>query len=176
MTSSIHTPIAIIVAISRNGVIGRDNAMPWHLPGEQKYFKACTLGKPVVMGRKTYESIGRPLPERPNIVVTRDENFRREGVRVVRSLDTALQLADGIARRDGAAEIMVIGGGDIYTQTLPLAQHLYLTLVHADIDGDAYFPEWDESEWETERREEVAASAEAPAYSLILYRRKAGGR
>jgi len=151
--SAIKTPIALIAAVARNGVIGRDNQLPWRLPGELKYFKAVTLGKPVVMGRKTFQSLGKPLPGRTNIIVTRDKNFSAEDVVIVDSIDAALQQADVIAQRDGVAEIMVIGGADIYRQTLPLAAVLYLTEVQADVDGDAFFPAVDFSQWQQQRRE-----------------------
>src|SRR5690606_8908083 len=116
------TPIALIAAVARNGVIGRDNQLPWRLPGELKYFKAVTLGKPVVMGRKTFPSLGKPLPGRSNIVITRDSKFAAADVVVVDRIDAALQQADVIAQRDAVAEIMVIGGADIYRQTLDRAQ------------------------------------------------------
>ena len=172
--ANVKTPIALIAAVARNGVIGRDNQMPWRLPGELQYFKATTLGKPIVMGRKTFESLGRPLPGRTNIVITRDKNFSvPEGVLVVDSIDSALEKADAIAQRDGVDEIMVIGGGEIYRQTLPVAQILYLTEVQADVDGDAYFPAVDFSQWQSIKRETVtAASAADFTYVLAVYRKK----
>ena len=162
------TPIALIAAVARNGVIGRDNQMPWRLPGELQYFKQVTLGKPVVMGRKTFQSIGRPLPGRSNIVITRDRDFRADGVTVAHDLDEALSLADTIAVRDAATEIMVIGGGDIYRQALPRAAVLYLTEVLADIEGDAWFPEVAWSQWHREQQRDV--EGELP-YRLCVYRR-----
>ena len=169
----IQTAIALIAAVARNGVIGRDNQLPWHLPGELKYFKAVTLGKPVVMGRKTFESLGKPLPGRTNIVITRDKNFGVDAaVIVVGSIDAALRRADVIAQRDGASEIMVIGGAEIYRQALPLADVLYLTEVQADVDGDAHFPDVDFAQWQCTTREVVpAASPEHFAYDLVVYRR-----
>jgi len=171
----IKTPIALIAAVARNGVIGRDNQMPWRLPGELKYFKAVTLGKPVVMGRKTFESLGKPLPGRTNIIITRDKTFRAAdaGVVIVESVEAALLQADAIAQRDGVAEIMVIGGGEIYRQTLPGAHILYLTEVQAEVEGDAYFPAVNFSEWESIKRELVpAATPDNFAYVLAVYRRK----
>lgn len=166
------TPVAIIVAAASNNTIGRANQLPWRLQGELAYFKATTLGKPVVMGRKTFESIGKALPGRSNIVVTRNRDFSAPDVQTAASLDQALRIADDIAVRDGAQEIMVIGGADIYRQVLPLARTLYLTRVHADIDGDAWFPEFDETQWRVETRgEKAAAGPESPAYSLLVYRR-----
>jgi dihydrofolate reductase len=170
----IQTPVALIAAVARNGVIGRDNQLPWRLPGELKYFKATTLGKPVVMGRKTFESLGKPLPERTNIVISRDKNYVvPAGVVVVDNVEAALQQADAIAQRDGVDEIMVIGGAEIYRQTLPVAALLYLTEVQADVDGDAFFPAMDFSQWECVKRAAVpAATAETFAYELVLYRRR----
>lgn len=172
------TPVSLIAAVARNGVIGRDNQLPWRLPGELKYFKAMTLGKPVIMGRKTFESLGKPLPGRTNIVITRDPNFGAantanavDSVVVVDSIEAALAQADAIAQRDKAETIMVIGGSDIYRQMLPLATWLYLTEVQADVEGDAYFPHIDFSQWALCRREAVpAASAETFAYDLCVYR------
>lgn len=169
--SSIKTPIALIIAVAQNGVIGRDNQLPWRIPAEMKYFKATTMGKPVVMGRKTFESLGKPLPGRTNIVVTRDKQFRVDNAVVVNDLETALQHADDIAQRDGAAEIMVIGGADIYRQALPHAHTLYYTEVKIDAEGDAYFRDVDWSQWQCVRQEDVAADDNALAYSLRKYRR-----
>lgn len=167
------TPIALIAAVARNGVIGRDNQLPWRLPGELKYFKAVTLGKPVVMGRKTFESLGKPLPGRTNIVITRDSKFAAADVVVVDSIDAALQQADVIAQRDAVAEIMVIGGADIYRQTLDRAQRLYLTEVQADVDGDAYFPTVDFAQWSLLQREAVSTpTPESFAYDLCVYQRQ----
>lgn len=172
--SEIKTPIALIVAVARNGVIGRDNKMPWHLPGELKYFKATTMGKPIVMGRKTFESLGRPLPGRTNIVITRDRSFAGDGIVVVHDVDEALQRADAIAQRDSAAEIMVIGGADIYRQTLPRATVLYITEVHAEVEGDAFFPPFERGQWARVSSEDVdAQAAKSFAYTLAVYRRRA---
>jgi dihydrofolate reductase len=170
--NALKTPVALIAAVARNGVIGRDNQLPWRLPGELKYFKAVTLGKPVVMGRKTFESLGRPLPGRTNIVVTRDRGFAAEGVVIVAGIDAALREADAIARRDGVDEIMVIGGAEIYRQTLPQADVLYLTEVQADVEGDAFFPEYDRAGWALTKREHVEPpSPDSFAYDLCVYRR-----
>ena len=129
--------ITLIVAAADNGVIGRDNALPWHLPDDLRRFKSLTLGKPVVMGRKTFESIGKPLPGRQNIVVTRDTNYHREGVTVVHGVDEA------VAAANGAPEIMVIGGAELFRLFLPRATRVHLTRVHADIAGDVVWPELD---------------------------------
>lgn len=132
----------MIVAHANNRVIGKNNDMPWHLPADLAYFKKTTLGKPIIMGRKTYQSIGRALPGRKNIVISRDDNFQAEGVEVVNSVDAALALVVD------SAEVMVIGGGAIYQHCLAAAQRLYITHINADIDGDTYFPEYDLTVWQ----------------------------
>ena len=131
--------ITLIVAVADNGVIGRDNALPWHLPEDLKRFKRLTMGKPIVMGRKTYESIGKPLPGRHNIVVTRDTNYQRDGITVVHGVDEAVKAADD------APEIMVIGGADLFRLFLPRAGRVHLTRVHAQVDGDVMWPPLDAS-------------------------------
>ena len=139
--------LSLIVAVSRNGVIGLNNQLPWHLPEDLKYFKSVTTGKPIVMGRKTYDSIGRPLPGRTNIVITRDASWSAPGVEVAQTLETALELGATACDAAGAEEIMVIGGEQIYRMTLPVADRLYLTQVDAEVEGDAYFPEVDSACW-----------------------------
>ena len=133
--------ISLIVATSTNNAIGVQGDLPWRLSSDLKRFKALTMDKPIVMGRLTHESIGRPLPGRQNIVITRQHGFEAEGCDVVGSIDDAIRAAGD------AAEIMIIGGGDIYRQFLPLAERIYLTRVLADIDGDAFFPELAADEW-----------------------------
>jgi len=142
--------IAIVVAMADNRVIGRDNRLPWHLPADLRHFKQVTVGKPVLMGRKTHESIGRPLPERTNIVVTRDRSYQAPGCIVVHSIENALKAAGD------REEVMVIGGTDFYRQLLPKADRLYLTRVHAEFEGDARFPELDEREWREVERTDCA--------------------
>lgn len=165
--------VALIWAMSRNRVIGRNNALPWHLSEDLRYFKRVTFGKPVIMGRKTWESIGRPLPGRTNIVVTRDENFQAEGVKVVHSLEQAIALAENIAFLDGVDEAIVMGGAEIYALALPSAQRLYLTQIHAEVEGDASFPELDLSAWQEVAREDHPATGPNPYdYSFIIYDRK----
>ncbi|MBQ0708703.1 MULTISPECIES: dihydrofolate reductase [unclassified Ochrobactrum] len=155
---SAHKPIvSIIVAAAENGVIGRDNDMPWRLSTDLKRFKALTLGKPVIMGRRTWESIGRPLPGRPNIVVTRDKGFRAEGASTAASLDEAIALGQKLAAEAGVEEVCVIGGGKIYAQALPLADRIHLTRVLAEIDGDTRFPEIDPQLWRAVSQEDVPA-------------------
>lgn len=148
--------------MARNGVIGRGNAMPWHLPADLKRFKALTLGKPILMGRKTYESIGRALPGRDNLVLTRARDWRAEGVTVVHSVDEALQQAAA------SAELVVIGGAEVYQLTLPLARRIYLTHVLADVDGDTFFPPFSPSEWrDIECSEHAADERHAYAMSFV---------
>ncbi|MDW5313196.1 dihydrofolate reductase [Rhizobium sp. PL01] len=137
--------LSIVVAVSANGVIGRDGGLPWHLPSDLKRFKALTLGKPVIMGRKTWASIGRPLPGRPNIVISRDALFTAEGATVVQSLDAALGEARRLAADLGVDEVCVIGGGEIYRQAIGLADTLHVTTVAAEVDGDTRFPAIDPS-------------------------------
>lgn len=128
--------ISMIAAMADNRIIGKDNQMPWHLPADFAWFKRCTMGKPVVMGRKTYESIGRPLPGRLNIVISRDASLSIEGVTTVMSIEQALEVAGEVE------EVMIIGGGAIYAAYLPMANKLYVTHIEAEIDGDTQFPDW----------------------------------
>ncbi|WP_196588120.1 type 3 dihydrofolate reductase [Aliivibrio fischeri] len=130
--------ISMIAAMAKNRIIGIDNQMPWHLPADFAWFKKCTMGKPIVMGRKTYESIGRPLPGRLNIVLSRDANLQIDGVTCVTSIEEAKQAAGDIE------ELMIIGGGSIYQTCLADADKLYLTFIDADIKGDTQFPDWGE--------------------------------
>ena len=132
--------ISLIVAMDRNRLIGRNGDLPWRLPNDLKHFKRATLGKTILMGRKTWDSLGRPLPERDNWVLTRDPAFAAPGTRVFHDLDAALQAAAG-------AELMVIGGAELYRQALPKAQRLHLTEVDAELDGDTWFPEFDRAAW-----------------------------
>ncbi len=169
--------IALMAALAENRVIGRNNALPWHLPGDLKYFKAVTLGKPVLMGRKTWDSLGRPLPGRTNIVITRQADFlpagAAENVKVAASLDAALAIARDVAQRDGADECVVIGGAEIYALALPRCDRLYLTEVHAVVEGDAYFPAFDTAPWQETRRERHAAAGANPFdYSFVVFDRR----
>ncbi|MCF3640984.1 dihydrofolate reductase [Rhizobium sp. TRM95111] len=132
--------IVIVVAVARNGVIGRDGDLPWRLPSDLKRFKQLTIGKPVVMGRKTFASIGRPLPGRPNIVVTRDPVFSAEGVTVARDVAAGIAEARRAAEALGVDEVCIIGGGEIYRQTFDMADVLHVTEVAAEVDGDTRFP------------------------------------
>ena len=158
--------IALIVAMSSNGVIGVDNRMPWHLSADLKRFRRITWGKPILMGRRTHESIGKPLPGRQNIVLTTNPDYRAEGCRVVHSPDEALGLASD------APEIMVIGGAALYKTFLPLTQRLYLTLIHQEFPGDTCFPEIDWAEWQETQREIVTGDESGLDYSFIDYERR----
>ena len=164
--------IAMIWAMAQNRVIGRNNKLPWHLSNDLKYFKRVTTGKPVIMGRKTYESIGKPLPNRTNIVVTRDTGFEAAGVKVVHSLDAAIDLAESESLISGVDEVIVMGGAEIYAQALPRADRLYVTLVHAEVDGDAYFPEIDLKAYREVAREDYEAEGPNPYdYSFLVLER-----
>jgi len=154
--------LSLIVAMGRNRVIGVDNALPWHLSGDLKYFKATTFGKPIVMGRKTYDSIGRPLPGRLNIVISRDPAWRADGVTAVTSVEAAL-----VAAGD-APEVMVIGGEQIYALALPLADKLYITEVDAAPHGDAFFPPFGDGWQQSERQLEVAEPGQ-PSYQFVTW-------
>ena len=153
--------ITLVAAMARNRAIGLDGAMPWHLPRELKHFKAVTFGHPIVMGRKTWESIGRPLPGRQNIVVTRNLEYRADGCDVVASLEAAVGVADG-------EEVMVIGGGELYRQALPHADRMVLTRVDCEPEADTWFPDWDPADWtELSAREELPDEANPHAYRVI---------
>ncbi|MCP4595700.1 dihydrofolate reductase, partial [Neptuniibacter sp.] len=139
--------LAIIVAQAKNRVIGVNNKLPWRLPEDLRYFKQVTMAKPIIMGRNTFESIGRPLPGRTNIVISRNPDYAPANVKVVSSLDAAIELAESICLIDGAEEVMVIGGAQIYEQALEKADRLYLTEVDTEIEGDAWFPDFDRENW-----------------------------
>jgi dihydrofolate reductase len=163
------------VAAAENGVIGRGGKLPWHIPSDLKTFKRLTLGRPVVMGRRTFVSIGRPLPGRDNIVITRDRTFAPAGVLVATSVQEALQRARERATVLGVDEIMVIGGADIYAQTLPRADRIYLTRVHAQPDGDARFADPDPSIWQCTSTTPIIGEAkdEFPCTLMVYERRPA---
>ena len=168
-------PIAVahIVALNRQRVIGVENRLPWHLPADLKHFKALTMGKPIIMGRKTWESIGRPLPGRENIVVTRQEGYGATGAKVCTSLEDALHVARESAERDGLDEIFVIGGETLYRQSLSSVDCIYITEVVAEVDGDAFYPDLDPCEWEEINRQSFPAEEAAPAYAFVNYQRRA---
>lgn len=151
--------ISMIAALSENGVIGNQGKLPWHLPEDLQYFKKMTLNKPVVMGRKTFESIGRPLPQRQNIILTEDQNFKVENCTIVHSREEALKVLVDFD------EVMIIGGAKIYQLFLPLAQRLYLTLVHKNVVGDTYFPKLNWKQWQKSSEENH------PLFSFVVYDR-----
>jgi dihydrofolate reductase len=160
--------LSLIAAVARNGVIGRDGKIPWRLPGDLPRFKRITMGHPVVMGRKTWLSLGKPLPGRRNIVVSRTPGLNLEGAEVYGSL------ADALATCSDAKEVFVIGGTEAYREALPLAQRLLLTEIDADIDGDALFPPFDRTQWREARRELHPANADNPLpFSYVDYERLA---
>jgi dihydrofolate reductase len=167
-----HLPLSLIAALGENRVIGVDNSMPWHLPGDFKYFKATTLGKPIIMGRKTWDSLGRPLPGRLNLVVSRQNGLQLEGAEVFSSLETARERAEQWAREQSVDEVMLIGGAQLYTQAMPQADRLYLTRVALSPEGDAWFPEFDTAQWVKVSDAENAAVDGKPAYSFEIWERK----
>lgn len=163
--------VVLVVARAKNGVIGADGGMPWHLPGDLKRFKAMTVGKPVVMGRKTFESIGRPLPGRHNIVMTRDPGWRAQGVSVVANLAEAIAAAGMEPRTYG--EIMVIGGGAVYAQALPLAERVELTEIDLSPKGDTFFPDLPPDQWDEVARQHQPAEDGRPSHDFVsLVRRQ----
>lgn len=164
--------IAMIAAQANNRVIGVDNTLPWHVPADFAFFKATTMGKPMVMGRKTFDSIGKALPGRTTIVVTRDVNWQAEGVLVELSLEAAVARAQAIAERDNLDEIMVVGGASLYAAMLDQADRIYLTDIHVTVDnGDAYFPELAATDWQMVHSEYHEAEGKTPAYSFKTYDR-----
>lgn len=164
--------VILVAAVAENGVIGRDNQMPWRIRSDLKYFRAVTMNKPVVMGRKTYLSIGKPLPGRTNIVVTRNSDFSAPGILAANSIDHALDAARGDALRRGADAIAVIGGTEIFEQIMPRAGRLALTLVHAKPKGDTYFPRIDPGAWrEIERRPQAKGPGDDYGFTFVTYER-----
>ncbi len=155
--------IKIIVATSKNNVIGDSNKLIWHLPADLKRFKEITTGHPIVMGRKTYESIGRPLPNRRNIIITRDEQYEVDGCEVVNSIEEALLLTNN--------DCFIIGGGEIYKQSLPIAQQIFMTIIDEDFDGDTNFPELDKSWYVSSKVNHQQDEKNPHNYSFILYER-----
>lgn len=159
--------IILIVAAATNGTIGSDGDLPWHLPDDLRNFKRLTMGKPIVMGRKTHESIGRPLPDRRNVVITRDPDYEAAGCDVVASPEAAMELLHD------AGEVMIIGGGQIYAAFLPLADCIHFTRVHAELDGDVTFPDLDENQWALQSS--VAHDADAThqyAFDVLCFERR----
>lgn len=160
------TTISLIVAMDQNGLIGRDNDLPWRLSADLQYFKQITMGKPIIMGRKTHESIGRALPGRQNIVISRDSAFIAEDCTVVSSIPDALLAAGNVE------EVMFMGGASLYEQVLPRIERLYLTQVHTKLEGDTWFPEWDKKEWQQVSRIDYLADEKNEFdYSFIVLER-----
>ncbi|WP_219837498.1 type 3 dihydrofolate reductase [Paenibacillus sp. R14(2021)] len=158
--------LTLIAAMARNRVIGADNSMPWHLPAEMAHFRRTTSGKTVVMGRKTFQSLGGPLPKRRNVILTRDRGFAAEGCEVVHDVEEA------IAKFGDGEELMIIGGAEIYAQFLPRADKLLLTEVEADVEGDAYFPSFDPAEWRVDSTEKHEIDDKnAFAFRIMTYMR-----
>ena len=171
-------PLVFIVAVAKNGVIGGDNQLLWRLSGDLKRFKALTMGKPMIMGRKTFESIGKPLPGRETIVVTRDNAWAFEGVHVAHDLERALALADEVGQRMGASEVTVVGGAEIYRQLLPRAARVEWTEVDLAPEGDARFEPLDPARWQETAREVHARTPEGKDeadYAFVTYQRITNG-
>lgn len=164
--------IALVAAVAENGVIGHQGDMPWRIPSEMKHFRRITMGKPVIMGRKTFASLKKPLDGRDDIVVTRSRTCAPLGAIAVESIEQALKVAHDCARARGADEIMVIGGAEIYAAMMPYAGRLYLTRVHAEPEGDTVMPEIDLSEWtETERSERLKTEGDDHDYTISMLTR-----
>ncbi len=159
--------------MASNRVIGINNSLPWHLPEDLKYFKRTTMGHTIIMGRKTWESIGRPLPGRTSIVVSANPDYQAEGAKVVNSLEDACRVAEGISLIDGSDEAFIIGGAGLYAAALPKADRFHLTRVHADVEGDTSLPEFEESEWDEVWREDFVHNETNPYdYSICLLVRR----
>ncbi len=165
--------LSLIVAMAQNRVIGRGNDLPWRLPADLKYFKSTTMGKPLIMGRNTHESIGRALPGRANIVVTRNKTLKFEGCEVVHSLADAIERASSACAASGSDETFIIGGAQLYQQAIEVADRLYLTQVQAQVDGDTWFPEFDWSQWVLlQQTDFLADDANTYDYSFLLLERR----
>lgn len=160
-------PLSLIAACAHDNVIGRDNSMPWHLPQDLRHFKATTLGKPIIMGRKTWDSLGRPLPGRLNLVVSRQADLQLEGAEVFADLASAIARAEQWAREQRVDEVMLIGGGQLYAQALPQADRIYLTRIDLKVEGDAFFPEF--SGWQRIDCQAHPAGDTTPAYAFEIW-------
>jgi len=177
MPASKPTPslLIAIVAMDENGVIGKNNQLPWHLPADLKHFKSLTSGHPILMGRKTYESIGKPLPNRTNIILSRNPNLTIPGCRVVQTVEQALKWLEDAPSLEKAfpKKIFIIGGAEIYQQLMPLTKRLHLTVVHHTFSGDTFFPKLDEKEWlETERTDHCADESNPYPYSFVTLNKR----
>ncbi len=163
--------LSLLVAMARNRVIGRNNKLPWHLPADLKHFKFLTMGQTIVMGRKTYESIGRPLPGRANIIVTRQTGYEVPGAIVVNTIDDALLICERTGSING--ENFIIGGEELYRQTLKICQRIYITEIQRDFEGDVFFPEFDPNEWEeTQRDRHISENDTNLEYHFVVLDRK----
>ncbi len=164
--------LSLIVAMAENRMIGQDGAMPWHISADLKYFKQVTMGAPVIMGRKTFQSVGRALPGRTNIVVTRDRHFDADGVEIVHDLDQAIRKAEALCLIEGRDEVFIIGGAQIYELALGKANRIYLTQIHATPPGDTSFPDLDPQQWQEISREAHQPESEGgPAFSFLILER-----
>lgn len=167
-----NVPVALIAAVAENGVIGANGGIPWKIPSDMAFFKRTTMGKPIIMGRKQFETVGKALPGRTNIVVTRQQGYQPDGVLVMDSLDAAIDHAKTIARADGAGEVMVIGGGEIYAQAMPVADKLYISHVALAPEGDTFFPPIDPCVWKVVDEPEVPLTGrDGAAFSVRVYAR-----
>jgi len=165
--------ISLIVAVAENGVIGRDGGLPWQISADLKHFKTLTMGKPMIMGRKTFDSIGKPLPGRTSIVITRRKDFAPDGVIVANAWPAALEAAAKTLKESDQQEVMVIGGAEIYALAMSGAKRLYVTEVHEVVEGDTVFPEIDKNRWQEIRREKHAPDNPAePSFSFVTYEQK----
>lgn len=162
--------LSIIAAMSQNHVIGKNNALPWHLPADLKRFKAITLNKPIIMGRKTWDSLGKPLPLRENIVITRNQNLHIEGCHIAHSLQAAISYAHAFNTQNHLDEIIVIGGAEIFAQALREATHLYLTIIEYNFSGDSFFPQFNHAEWKQTFEETHSAIDPNTNQVLFTYR------
>lgn len=163
--------LSILVAMAKNRVIGRNNRLPWHLPADLKHFKFLTMGQTIVMGRKTYESIGKPLPGRANVIITRQADYEVPGAMVVHSLEDALLICEETST--GHSEHFIIGGEKLYRQAIKICQRMYITEIQRDFDGDVFFPEFDRDEWdETQRDKHIAESEDNLEYHFVVLERK----
>nr|AIA17306.1 Dihydrofolate reductase [uncultured bacterium] len=169
--------VSAIVAVADNGVIGRSGStnlgLPWHIKSEFQYFKNTTLGHPVIHGRKSFEALGKPLPKRPNIVVTRDPNYKAENVTIAHTVEEAIDVAKNLARQDGKGEIFICGGAEIYRLAMPVTDRLYYTEIHLKPEGDTFFPDFDRKEWQEVKREfHKAEPGEDADYTITVLDRK----
>lgn len=157
--------ISLLVAMDKNRLIGKDNDLPWRLPADLAYFKRVTMGHPIIMGRKTYDSIGRPLPGRENIIVTRDTSYKMEGCKVIHSIEEIVKM-----RKESEQELFVIGGAEIFKEILPYSDRLYITEIEEEFEGDTYFPAFDKSEWKIISKEQGIKDEKNPYdYKFLVY-------